>query len=65
LDTTGIGDEERFRPQARAAFLSAVATFAVAGFLALLGYSGTAAGLTWLGGGSLLLGVIYVIMYRV
>jgi hypothetical protein len=64
LDTTD-DDEQRFRPQARAAFSAAMAMLAAAGFLALLGQTSTAAGLTWLGGGSLLVGVIYLIMYRV
>jgi membrane-bound ClpP family serine protease len=65
LDTTDADDAERFRPQARAAFCTALTTFAVAGILAILGFASFAAGLAWIGGASLLLSVIYLIMYRV
>jgi hypothetical protein len=65
LDTPHVDEEARFRRQARAGFATAPTTFAVAGVVAVRGYPSTAAGLVWLGGGSLLLGLIYVIMYRV
>lgn len=65
MDTTDADDDQRFRSEARLAFFTALATFAIAGSLALLGYPTSAAGLTWFGGGSLLLSAVYFIMYRV
>lgn len=64
MHTTDADDEERFRPQARAAFSAALTVFAVAGVLTVLGFTSFAVGLAWIGGGSLLLGIVYLIMYR-
>lgn len=65
MDTTDADDEQRFRPQARAAFSTALTVFAVVGVLTITSFTSFAAGLAWIGGGSFLLGVVYLIMYRV
>jgi hypothetical protein len=65
LDAPHVDEDERFRCKARAAFVTALATFAVAGSVAVVDSPSAATGLAWLAGGSLLLGVIYSVMYRV
>jgi hypothetical protein len=65
LDTPHVDEDARFRRAGSRCVLHCTDDVAVAGVVAVLGYQSAAAGLAWLGGGSLLLGLIYVIMYRV